>query len=687
MRPWNGPPVADRLVAMKRLLSLLALVVLAGAAPASGDRPAIAAAQGVVVFTSNRDGDGDIYAMNPDGTGLTQLTDEPAEDYGPIPSPDGKHILFHGGEDESSSVMNADGSGRHSLHACSFYPGGWSPDSRHVVCSAYEEGILILDTVDGTTTPLVDSGNAPAWSPDGRTIAFIDENRLFVVPATGGARRRLGIRKVSEYARPAWSLDSQRVAYISPGNGLDLYTLWTIRADGSGGRRIVQKVAEEPPQWSPDGSRIAFIKHLPHYVSAVFTVRSNGTGVHQVSVSRAGESSSEPSWSADGRLLLYSRSRFKGSEETDIYAARAGERGGHALTHPFPSGGANSEPRWLAGPRLTGGEPLPRTTAVSFKRKLAFASPIRGVTTDGRRAIPTLSSEKHPPLLVWDSATGRSVRGPRPCGDSYGPGQLVLAGTRLAWTCGETGNTFSGVWLETIRLGGRRPITVASSVEDDEGGNRIGNLVGRGGTIAFTNHHRGANETRDAWLLLPSKGSRCPDSGLYGSRKVCRPLPQASGGATTAVDAGRVLTVAPNGLVRILSASGGLLRSWSLGEGIVTARLRGSTLAVQHDETLDTYNAKTGAKAQTHQLASDGGPPPFLLDVQGDLVVYATGGAIHLLRLSDGRDRALRLPGAAPYLDARLEPAGLFVSWNKMYDRRPGRLAFVPMRAVRRAFK
>jgi hypothetical protein len=74
--------------------------------------------------------------------------------------------------------------------------------------------------------------------------------------------------------------------------------------------------------------------------------------------------------------------------------------------------------------------------------------------------------------------------------------------------------------------------------------------------------------------------------------------------------------------------------------------------------------------------------PNFLLDVHGDLVVYATGGAVHLLRLSSGRDIALRLPGAVPTLDAHLEPAGLFVSWTRMYDRRLGRLGFVPLRVV-----
>jgi len=84
----------------------------------------------------------------------------------------------------------------------------------------------------------------------------------------------------------------------------------------------------------------------------------------------------------------------------------------------------------------------------------------------------------------------------------------------------------------------------------------------------------------------------------------------------------------------------------------------------------------------SRELRTDGGPPPILLGVQGDLVVYATGGAIHLLRLSDGRDKALLIPGAAPWLDASLEPGGLFVSWNKMHDRRPGRIAFIPLRTI-----
>ena len=98
-----------------------------------------------------------------------------------------------------------------------------------------------------------------------------------------------------------------------------------------------------------------------------------------------------------------------------------------------------------------------------------------------------------------------------------------------------------------------------------------------------------------------------------------------------------------------------------------TARHRRSTLTARR-------RAPTDAELRSRPTSG----PAFLLDVQGDLVVYATGGAVHLLRLSSGRDVALRLPGAARRWTLTVEPAGLFVSWNTMYNRRLGRLGPVP---------
>jgi Tol biopolymer transport system component len=669
---------------MKKILVLLSIVLLAGAALGTSVRSAATAlersasnADGAVVFASNRDGVSNLYAVKADGTGLTRLTNEPFEAYNPLPSPDGKHILFEGGE--GMTVMDVDGSGRRAIRSCSFSPEAWSPDSRHLVCSDYEAGMLIVDTADGTVTPLADAGSKPSWSPDGTTIAFMDDYKLYVIPAAGGTRHRLGIRKLGSSAAPVWSGDSQRVAYISVESG-DRYGLWTIGADGSGGRRLVQNVSDGTPSWSPDGSRIALLRYLPHDVAAVSTVGSDGSGLHDVASGLV--YLSDPSWSADGQLL-YELGRFEGSLETDVYAVSPTARGGRALTHPFPTGGTNTNARWINGLHPSGTEQLPPTMSVPFKRKVSFAQAVVSMSTDGTRVVPRLADDKHPRLTIWNGATGRARRGPVPCSDLYGPGYLALAGDRLAWTCAEAGNTYYAVQLMTARVGDRRGKRIASASGDpNKGGDDIVGVFGHGSTIVFSEQHKNEHGPSDPWLVLTHKAKKCPGSDFYNGRARCRPL-GAGRGITSAVDGARVLAVTPTGAVRTLSLGGSVLHSWSLGKGIVTARLRGRVLAVQQGATVDTYDSKTGAKRQSRELLTDGGPPPFLLGVQGDLVVYATGGAIHVLRMSDGRDKALQLPGAAPWLDASLEPAGLFVAWNKMHDKRPGRIGFIPLRALK----
>ena len=539
---------------MKRLLLILSLVVLAAGAPGAGIRSAAPAleraasnADGAIVFASTRDGNSDLWAVKADGTGLTQLTKEPFDAYNPLPSPDGRHILFEGGE--GMTVMDVDGSGRRAIRSCSVSPEAWSSDSRHLVCSDYEAGILVVDTADGTVTPLADTGSAPSWSPDGTTIAFVDEHKLYVIPAAGGTRHRLGIRKLEDTAAPAWSGDSQRLAYVSVESG-DRYSLWTIRADGSGGRRLAQKVSEETPSWSPDGSRIAFIRYRPHDVAAVSTVSSDGSGLHDVASGLV--YLSDPSWSADGQVL-YELGRFEGSEETDVYVVSPTGRGGRALTHPFPTGGTNTDARWITGLHPTGTEQIPPTMSVPFKRKISFAQAVAWMATDGTRAVPRLADDKHPRLTIWDGATGRARRGPVLCGDLYGPGYLALAGDRLAWTCSEAGNTYYAVQLMTARVGDRRGRSIASASGDpNEGGDDIVGVLGHGSTIVFSEQHKNEHGPSDPWLVLTHKAKKCPGSDFYNGRAKCRPL-GGGRGITNAVDGKRVLTVTRTGVVRTLS--------------------------------------------------------------------------------------------------------------------------------------
>jgi len=478
-----------------RLVSLAGLAVLAGlvmsisvvrGGAAAGLAPE-AQSSGTIVFGSNRDGDYDIYAVNPDGTGLTQLTHNDFEDSSPIPSPDGRLIAFY--SEGGGTLMSPDGSGRRSLQGCHGLE-SWSPDSTRLLCDDEDEGLVIADVGSGTVTPLTGSGRDASWSPDGRTIAFVDEERLFAIPAAGGARRRLGRRKVDEDGAPSWSPDSRRLVYVASAGKNFRQDLFTIGADGSGDRRLVHRISDfQNPSWSPEGSLIAFTRELPHSVVAVYTVRPNGTGLRRISVSAGGESSDAPAWSADGGALMYTRARYRESEDTDIFVTRPGSGAGRAVTHPFPAGGRNDGPRWMIGPPVAGREAAPQTVTLPLARKLTFAGPIVTLTTDGHRAIPYVYSSgaqtSGQRLLVWDPVTRRTVRTPRLCS----PGEVALAGRRLAWTCSESGNTYIAVELETLRLGARRQIFVTETMADEEGGGeRIGSLVGHGSTIAFATY-------------------------------------------------------------------------------------------------------------------------------------------------------------------------------------------------------
>src|SRR2546430_17541717 len=117
MRTTRPGELMHRNVSNVRWLAAVLGLALAGCGSDS-TAPSGRPAAGQIAFTSERDGDQEIYLMHADGSGVTRLTSNPARDFWPVWSSDGTKIAFVSDRDDGNGeiyVMNADGSGRNRL--------------------------------------------------------------------------------------------------------------------------------------------------------------------------------------------------------------------------------------------------------------------------------------------------------------------------------------------------------------------------------------------------------------------------------------------------------------------------------------------------------------------------------------------------------------------------------------------
>lgn len=169
-----------------------------------------------------------------------------------------------------------------------------------------------------TRDPLPDSD--PAFSPDGRRIAFRSDRRagaaeIFTIDVDGtGLRRLTDAGPGLQSYQPSFGPDG-RIAFTSDRDTtLDVgrrNEIFTMRCDGTRQRRVTRNdVNDSTPSWSPRGERIAFWSNEADSNIDVFTINSDGTDRRRLTDDEGNDL--EPAFSPDGASIAFTSTRDGG---------------------------------------------------------------------------------------------------------------------------------------------------------------------------------------------------------------------------------------------------------------------------------------------------------------------------------------------------------------------------------------
>ncbi|MGD0272631.1 MAG: hypothetical protein ABSB96_02725 [Gaiellaceae bacterium] len=320
-------------------------------------------------------------------------------------------------------------------------------------------------------------------------------------------------------------------------------------------------------------------------------------------------------------------------------------------------------------------------------------------------------------IVAWNTATKKTVRFntgvncPADEGAMNEVPGIALAGTRVAWIEGVGGNDLE-LSVHSRVLGARKSAMVSAFTSNGNGageqpdGGYVENVVGHGGLLVYNSWSvcsavpagESAEDSlatcaqpapADKEILIYSDqqlekvvGNRsvvirsAPDAQAPYSYNVGRITAQQTL-AAVAVDAGRVAVQAPSGAVTLLSATGVVLKQIAVPAGTFSGTaLQGSQLVTLRNGSLEVYNVASGSLTKTIPLAA-GSSKPVLRDLKDGLAVYVRGLAVHVVRLSNGKNLTITVPGAGP-VDAQIESTGLYYSYNLPKATNQGRIVFLP---------
>ena len=174
-----------------------------------------------------------------------------------------------------------------------------------------------------------------------RSAATGSLSSLWTVRSTGGGSRRLTSGSID--LEPSWSPDGRSIAFVRIDPASYQSGVWIVGPNGQGLHRILAGVkSATDPVWSPDGARMLFEDGR-----AIYTVRPDGKGLRRI-VSLAADAQGavedpQPSWSPDGRWIVFCQFRTGAVGRSDLWVVGSG---GSSLRRLTSSPELDRDPSW-----------------------------------------------------------------------------------------------------------------------------------------------------------------------------------------------------------------------------------------------------------------------------------------------------------------------------------------------------
>jgi TolB protein len=269
-----------------------------------------------IVFVGPYGGRGaNVLAIRADGTNLRLLA---ANGYTPRWSPGGTRIVFaRAAQDPGPSpttglaVVPAAGGAAASITSGADSSPAWSPDGRWIAFSRFENGTTSLYVVapDGTRLRKLRAAvrGPGVWAPDSRRLLVPYRNGLATIDLAGRLRRLPHARCAAD---GSWSPNGRWIAFAScVDRTRSRFGISVEYPDGGSFRRLTRSSSDADPAWAPDSRRLAFVRsravgYLEHTEIRMISIGGKNLGNLD---SVAQDHDEHPQWSPSGRQIVFDR--------------------------------------------------------------------------------------------------------------------------------------------------------------------------------------------------------------------------------------------------------------------------------------------------------------------------------------------------------------------------------------------